>query len=88
MGLFKDKLIGVFYDSISNRGKNNADQLFEDIVGYNEIKELFIRALSADKPIHILLCGPPASAKSLFMQQLIKLDYSYFTLEAIPLDLE
>jgi holliday junction DNA helicase RuvB len=77
---FKDKLIELFYDSLSNSSKNS-DKLFENIVGYNDIKELFTRALSANKPVHILLCGPPGCAKSLFMQQLMmKLNNSYFTL--------
>lgn len=53
---------------------------FGDIYGFEDIKELFMRAISSDKQIHILLCGPPACAKSLFLQELMKLDGSYFTL--------
>src|SRR5919201_4556020 len=78
MNLFKNKLTSLFYDRGSTTSKS--DRLFEDIIGYDDIKELFARALSSDKPIHILLCGPPASAKSLFMHQLMKLNESYFTL--------
>src|SRR4029079_19203034 len=36
--------------------------------------------LESDNPVHILLVGPPASAKTLFMLECIKLDRSYFTL--------
>jgi Holliday junction resolvasome RuvABC ATP-dependent DNA helicase subunit len=79
MGLFKNVLTELFYDVIPNT-YHKSHKLFEDIVGYDDIKELFARVLSTDKPIHILLCGPPASAKSLFMQQLMKLNNSYFTL--------
>jgi Holliday junction DNA helicase RuvB len=53
---------------------------FGEIYGFEDIKELFLRAISSEKQIHILLCGPPACAKSLFMQELMKLDSSYYTL--------
>jgi MoxR-like ATPase len=54
--------------------------LFYVIYGYDDIKELFMRAISSEEQIHILLVGPPACAKSLFLQELMKLDASYFTL--------
>ena len=57
-----------------------SDQLFEGIVGYNDVKKLFAMSLASDRPVHILLIGPPASAKTLFMLECIKLDRSYFTL--------
>ncbi len=41
--------------------------LFSDISGHDEVKELLQAALSAEKPVHILLVGPPALAKSLFL---------------------
>ncbi|MGE0243250.1 MAG: sigma 54-interacting transcriptional regulator, partial [Nitrososphaeraceae archaeon] len=37
-------------------------------------------SLNSDKPVHILLVGPPASAKTLFMLELLNLERSYFTL--------
>jgi Holliday junction resolvasome RuvABC ATP-dependent DNA helicase subunit len=55
-------------------------ELFDDIYGFDDIKELFTRAISSEKQISILLVGPPASAKSLFMQELMNLDGSYYTL--------
>jgi Holliday junction DNA helicase RuvB len=58
----------------------SSDQLFESIVGYNNVKKLFALSLSSERPVHILLVGPPASAKTLFMLECIKLDRSYFTL--------
>lgn len=39
-----------------------------------------MRAISSEEQIHILLVGLPACAKSLFLQELMKLDASYFTL--------
>ena len=41
--------------------------IFEDIIGHNEVKELLRACLTADKSVHILLTGPPALAKTLFL---------------------
>jgi len=44
--------------------------LFADIVGYDDIKELLVKAICLTKPIHVLLAGPPAIAKTLFLSEL------------------
>jgi len=41
--------------------------LFSDIVGYDDTKELLRESLQLEKPIHILLYGPPSLAKSMFL---------------------
>ena len=43
------------------------DALFADIIGHDDIKELLRAALSTEKPVHVLLTGPPALAKTLFL---------------------
>jgi len=43
------------------------DDLFDDIIGHEEIKELLRASLLAEKPVHVLLAGPPALAKTLFL---------------------
>lgn len=43
------------------------NNLFEDIVGHDETKELLKASLQAEKPVHVLLTGPPALAKTLFL---------------------
>lgn len=43
------------------------DDMFEDIIGHLEVKELLRASLQAEKPVHILLSGPPALAKTLFL---------------------
>jgi hypothetical protein len=48
MGIFKNILTELFYDIIPNNTSAKPHRLFEDIVGYDDIKELFGRALSAD----------------------------------------
>jgi replication-associated recombination protein RarA len=53
--------------------------LFDNIYGYDNIKRLFRMALESTHPTtSILLSGPPASAKTLFLQCLMKLHNSYF----------
>lgn len=54
--------------------------LFDSIIGYPDVKRLFEMSFASEKPVHILLVGPPASAKTLFMLECMKLERSYFTL--------
>jgi len=44
-----------------------AGGLFEDIIGHDDVKELLTACLLVEKPVHVLLAGPPALAKSLFL---------------------
>jgi len=44
-----------------------AENIFSDIIGYDDVKELLRACLLAEKPVHVLLAGPPALAKSLFL---------------------
>jgi Holliday junction DNA helicase RuvB len=44
-----------------------SEEIFEDIIGHDEIKELLKASLQAEKPVHVLLAGPPALAKTLFL---------------------
>ncbi len=43
------------------------DDIFEDIIGHPEVKDLLRASLLAEKPVHVLLSGPPALAKTLFL---------------------
>jgi len=43
------------------------DDMFEDIIGHPEVKDLLRASLLAEKPVHVLLAGPPALAKTLFL---------------------
>src|ERR687898_642426 len=52
--------------------------LFDDIVGFQDVKVLFEMAIKAERPVHLLLCGPPSSGKSLFMSSLTRLQRSYY----------
>ena len=54
------------------------DSLFQDIVGHENIKRLFRMSLDSKAEVSILLSGPPASAKTMFLQSLMKLKDAYF----------
>jgi Holliday junction DNA helicase RuvB len=54
-------------ESLQDQKPELSGGLFEDIIGHDEVKELLRAALLADKPVHVLLAGPPALAKSLFL---------------------
>jgi holliday junction DNA helicase RuvB len=69
----KSKLKMLFAHSVTTE-----DWLFENIYGYDDIKRLFRMALESDHNCSILLTGPPASAKTLFLQSLMKLKSSHF----------
>ena len=70
----------IIKPSIERLTTIKSEPLFESIVGYSDVKRLFQLSLSSEKPVHILLVGPPASAKTLFMIECMRLERSYFTL--------
>src|SRR5207247_3309937 len=59
--------------------KSHENGQFEDIVGFENIKRLFRMALESESRTHILLVGPPASAKTMFLTSLLHfLKKAYF----------
>ena len=54
------------------------DKFFADVYGCEDIKKLFRMALESNDTCSILLTGPPASAKTLFLQCLMILKDSHF----------
>ena len=44
--------------------------LFEDIVGHDDVKWLLRRLLTSERPFHVLLIGEPATAKTFFLMEL------------------
>jgi Holliday junction DNA helicase RuvB len=54
------------------------DWLFENIYSYDDVKRLFRMALESTHNCSILLTGPPASAKTLFLQSLMRQKDSHF----------
>jgi Holliday junction DNA helicase RuvB len=62
----------------SKVSESKTSALFNDIIGYNDVKRLVRMALDSNDQSHILLSGPPASAKTMFLESLSKLKSSYF----------
>ncbi len=52
--------------------------MFEPIIGFEDVKDLFHRALASPRPVHLLLEGPPASAKTMFLMELARLPRAHF----------
>jgi replication-associated recombination protein RarA len=55
------------------------EAVFQDIEGYNDIKKLMMRCIVSCEPTHVILDGPPASGKTIFLLSMQKeLDNAYF----------
>ncbi|MDP3063822.1 MAG: hypothetical protein Q8O40_11535 [Chloroflexota bacterium] len=54
------------------------EDLFDVVVGHEKLKQLFVLSLRAPQPVHILLVGPPATAKSIFLMELERLPRSRY----------
>ncbi len=54
--------------------------LFDFVIGHDDIKDLLSRSIQSERPVHVLLVGPPATAKSMFLGELARLPYSRFAL--------
>ena len=49
------------------------EDLFSIIEGYEDLKDVFIKSLTASSPVHILLVGNPGTAKTIFMMEIERL---------------
>jgi Holliday junction DNA helicase RuvB len=54
--------------------------LFSIIVGHENVKTILRYAIDSEKEAHVLMSGPPASAKTLFLMELLRLPNSYYAL--------
>jgi len=54
--------------------------MFDFILGHDQLKDLLWKSINAERPVHVLMVGPPASAKSMFLGELARLPFSRFTL--------
>jgi Holliday junction DNA helicase RuvB len=44
--------------------------VFSDIVGLEDVKDILLKALKADRPVHVLIVGGPATAKTMILEAL------------------
>lgn len=77
---YKDDHANLEAPLVGKNSKDLSETLFANIVGYDDIKKIFNYAFNSSLPVHILLVGPPGSAKTLFLMECMKLSRSYFTL--------
>jgi len=45
---------------------------FEEIVGDDDVKQIFAKAILSKRPVHLLLVGPPGSAKTMFLTEIMR----------------
>jgi len=56
------------------------EDIFDTVIGYDDVKKLFLMSLKAEKPTHILLVGPPASAKTVMLLEISRLKDAFYLL--------
>src|ERR687892_45426 len=56
----------------NNRKEPAEERFFSSIHGYSDIKKLLMRAIVSKESISILLCGPPASSKTIFLMEIMR----------------
>ncbi|MDD4986015.1 MAG: hypothetical protein PHQ43_09540 [Dehalococcoidales bacterium] len=54
--------------------------IFEPIEGYQDIKDLALNVLKADKPVHVLFTGVPSSAKTMFLMEMANIEGAVYIL--------
>ena len=45
---------------------------FEEIVGHDDIKQIFVKAILSKRPVHLLLVASPGSAKTMFLTEIMR----------------
>ena len=75
-GILKQNFIGL-WKKVTNDIKHAYN--FEEIVGHDDIKQIFVKAILSKRPIHLLLVGSPGSAKTMFLTEIMRREKpSYF----------
>lgn len=61
------------FDGLKQIGKLRICELFENIEGYDDLKQdIIIPAVEVERSVSILLSGPPATAKTIFLEEIIE----------------
>lgn len=67
---------------VSNSPQEQASLFFSEICGMDGMKENLFRALTSELQVNILLLGPPATSKTLFMSTILKKCNNVFYFDA------
>jgi predicted ATPase with chaperone activity len=65
------KLLKQILDSVASKTFSVRRCSFEEIVGHDDIKQIFAKALHSKRPVHLLLVGSPGSAKTMFLTEIM-----------------
>lgn len=67
--------------TLTHKGKEEKEDIFDGIVGHENTKNILNLALQSDKPVSILLVGPPGVAKTELILKILNQyrNKSYFT---------
>jgi len=71
------------FTELWNKALNQTSNVrtFEEIVGHDDIKNIFVKAMHSKRPVHLLLVGSPGSAKTMFLTEIMRhLKGSYFVI--------
>jgi MoxR-like ATPase len=60
-----------FLSSAWNKPFHNESK-FDEIIGHDDIKTIFNKALISKRPVHILLVGKPGTAKTMFLREIMR----------------
>ena len=74
------KMFKLSFNRLVGKQRDNPEEaIFQDIEGYNDLKKLMMRCIVSPEPTHVILDGPPASGKTVFLLSIQKgLDDAYF----------
>ena len=59
---------------LGNLFHQKREELFSSISGYDDIKNIINRVLSSEENFNLLLIGPPASCKTQFLMEIMKIN--------------
>lgn len=74
--LLKEDMTEMFklsFNKLLGKQRHNPEEaVFQDIEGYNDIKKLMMRCIVSSESTHVILDGPPASGKTIFLLSMQK----------------
>ena len=76
----KQALIDIKTPHVDEYPTEMPKDLFDNIINYDEIKKVLIRGIESEKPVHFMLIGAVATAKSMFLSEFERIPNSVLTL--------